>query len=237
MGKLVKDGFKLSIYVYVLLLLINLILNILLGIDSTFISGKSSNIFFPWIPDFIVHLIGTIVIVTFWYVIFFVFVGILKNIGRGMDYIAENNFNNKKDKPNKIELDKEVTKSSEKMVIQINKNNTKTKVQILILTLIVVIGISQYESKIDKQIKSSKSKITQCLNDNDYDRGYEEAYEGEHQVYKGTFCYELGARDGDIDADCEHYRLRDDYSNWATLKCNMRPYEPRNWKDRENFNL
>ena len=70
-----------------------------------------------------------------------------------------------------------------------------------------------------------------------YSEGYDAAYEGEasrHYDYYSPHkdCYEAGFRDGNLDADCEWYRLRDNYYYWKELGCNNRPYEPKSWSDR-----
>ena len=69
-----------------------------------------------------------------------------------------------------------------------------------------------------------------------YSRGYDDAYEGE-RAKVGTYspnreCYMSGFRDGNLDADCEWYRLRDNYTYWKRLGCNNRPYEPKSWSNR-----
>ena len=107
-----------------------------------------------------------------------------------------------------------------KMPISINFNIDGRIIPLVVLTAIIAFGFMQNTTK-------------ENYEENDYDIGYEDGYEGEHRSAKGGIKYKAGYKDGEIDADCEHYRLRDDYSDWVNLKCYTRPYEPRYWQDRD----
>ena len=127
-----------------------------------------------------------------------------------------------------VKTDKQViTKNVKNNYLEKNKMPTSIKFNIdgriipwFVLTVVIAFGFMQNTTK-------------ENYEEYDYDVGYDDGYEGEHRSAKEGIEYKAGYKDGEIDADCEHYRLRDSYSDWVNLKCYTRPYEPRYWQDRD----
>ena len=91
-----------------------------------------------------------------------------------------------------------------------------------------------YKQGRDNSKKEIAKLYKKCLINHQYDLGYDNAYEGEGSKYNFSQnkCYAWGYMDGNIDADCEYYRLKDNYNSWKSANCHTRPYEPKSWSDK-----